>query len=77
MADYSCGNCGGETENEPLTLCDDCAAESQLADREVTILTARVEVLEKALRWYAKCAHGEECNCWHVARAALSEPPDG
>lgn len=30
---HSCSNCGGETENEPMTLCDECM-EDTTTERE-------------------------------------------
>jgi predicted ATP-dependent serine protease len=48
MSDYSCANCGIDTENEPLCLCDECNGPDTLTER----LRAELAAL--------KAAHAEE-----------------
>lgn len=47
----SCDNCGCDTENEPLTLCDDCGSvgESALSDARA-LIAAQDEMLKAAAR---------------------------
>lgn len=50
MSDESCGNCGAQTENEPLVLCDECNASPVPAPCPTcSTLRERVRVLERLL----------------------------
>ena len=81
---HSCDNCGSGTENEPLTLCDECDAQDRLGIDQLKARVAELEhwlglaveanrVLDSCTDGYYRADESDEVKAWDAVEDAVKE----